>query len=326
MYNLLNEKLFQVTANNREKFACSLPEVFAFLSTGETLSFSNLCFHQKQAWHAFLVQLGAISLHAAGEHKIPHTPAEWMELLRNLTRGFAQDEPWQLVVEDLSKPAFMQSPVPEGNLDGFGGPYYTPDENDILVTSKNHDVKIRRIRCPQPDHWIYSLVTLQTMQGYLGLGKGGRNYGISRMNGGYGSRPCVRYTSGLRWTDLFRRDLSILLEKRESLLSGYPFFQRQGGLALLWLEPWDGNESLSVECLDPFYIEVCRRLRLTVDEDRIVLFNRGSASNRVNAGELKGKTGDPWAPVDRAKDSVLTVGKNGFEYGLLQKLLFGNDY
>jgi CRISPR system Cascade subunit CasA len=46
-----------------------------------------------------------------------------------------------------------------------------------------------------PEHWFYALLTLQTMQGFLGAG----NYGISRMNGGFASRPSVGLAPSDRW-------------------------------------------------------------------------------------------------------------------------------
>ena len=55
----------------------------------------------------------------------------------------------------------------------------------MLVTSKNHDLKSAVAVQAGVDDWIFALITLQTMEGFGGAG----NYGISRMNGGLGSRP-----------------------------------------------------------------------------------------------------------------------------------------
>jgi CRISPR system Cascade subunit CasA len=45
---------------------------------------------------------------------------------------------WHLVVDDVSQPAFMQPPVPEGSLEEakYSSDIQTPDELDMLVTSK----------------------------------------------------------------------------------------------------------------------------------------------------------------------------------------------
>jgi len=325
MWNLLCEEVIQVEVTASQKKLCSLPEIFSLLCNNGIVSFPHLATYQKQSWYSFLVQLAGLALSTAGISKCPDSSADWLSLLRNLTDKFSGDQPWHLTVDDLSQPAFLQPPVPENSLSEFDGPFFSPDENDILVTSKNHDVKMRRITKPQPDHWVYSLVNLQTMQGYLGLGKGGKNYGISRMNSGFGSRPLVHYTTSLLWGDSFTRDLSILLQERENLIRSY-HFPEQGGVGLVWLLPWDGKSSLSLTELDPFYIEICRRVRLTVDNGKISLYRRGTTNSRIAGEEMKGNTGDPWIPVHRPSGKSLTVSKTGFEYRLMQKLLFSNDY
>src|SRR5690606_19377660 len=130
--------------------------------------------HQKQAVHCFLAQTGAMALLAAGESTPPREPERWAGLLRGLTPGFKNDEPWCLVVDDLSKPAFMQPPVPEGSWepfikrDGKERKETTPDALDILVTSKNHDLKAARIVHGAPENWLFALITLQTCDGYPG--------------------------------------------------------------------------------------------------------------------------------------------------------------
>jgi len=325
MWNLLTEQVIHVQVAGNQKKLCSLPEIFSLLCNNEIVSFPHLAAYQKQSWYSFLIQLAGLALATAGSDKCPDPGANWLSLIRNLTGKFPDDQPWHLVVNDLSQPAFLQPPVPENSLKEFDGPFFSADENDILVTSKNHDVKMRRIIKPEPDHWVYSLVNLQTMQGYLGLGKGGRNYGISRMNGGFGSRPLVHYTKSLLWGESFKRDLSILLKERQNLIKSYNF-REQDGVGLLWLLPWDGKTSLSLTELDPFYIEICRRVRLTVDNGKISLYRRGTTNPRIASEEINGNTGDPWTPVHKTSGKSLTVSKTGFEYRLMQKLLFSNDY
>ena len=95
---------------------CSLPDLYAMLMADEVDALPALRPHQKQAVHCFLAQTGAMAMLAAGESEPPGEPERWAELLRGLTPGFENDEPWCLVVDDLSKPAFMQPPVPEGRL------------------------------------------------------------------------------------------------------------------------------------------------------------------------------------------------------------------
>ena len=80
--------------------------------------------------------------------------------MRDLTPGFAADEPWQLVVEDWTQPAFLQPPVPDGVT--LANPVPTPDALDLLITSKNHDLKQAVARQGQPEDWLFALVSLQT--------------------------------------------------------------------------------------------------------------------------------------------------------------------
>jgi CRISPR system Cascade subunit CasA len=48
----------------------------------------------------FLVQLAALALNRAGTTQLPKVDLEWLELLRDLTSDFPEDEPWCLVVDD----------------------------------------------------------------------------------------------------------------------------------------------------------------------------------------------------------------------------------
>jgi CRISPR system Cascade subunit CasA len=79
---------------------------------------------------------------------------------------------------------------------------HAPDLIDVLATAKAHDVKRSRMVAARPEHWAYALCTLQTMQGFGGAG----NYGIARMNSGFGTRTAVAVTPSLRWGARFRRD------------------------------------------------------------------------------------------------------------------------
>jgi len=320
--NLLTEPTIDVYAPGGDSRDLTLPGLLAGLSCGQVDGFPSLQPHQRHAWHAFLVQLAAIALHAAGRCDPPAEEDAWRTHLRAIASG-PEDEPWRLVVDDLARPAFMQPPVPEGTLEGFGDPLSSPSDLDVLVTSMNHDVKPRRIVNARPAHWVYALITLQTMQGYSGAGK----HGISRMNGVFASRPCVGLAPQDRCAERFCRDVAVLLRARSELLRAYaPAFRESGGVSLLWLEAWNGIEALTMETLDPYYIEVCRRVRLNRFGNRIWARTRGTKSTRIAAKELNGKTGDPWTPIDRQKEEALTVRKRGFDYRLLHRLLFSPDY
>ena len=100
------------------------------------------------------------------------------------------------------------------------------------------DIMRERMRQAEPDDWLFALVSLQTQEGFLGAG----NYGISRMNGGFSSRPALGVAphggAGRRW----RRDVAALLATRDEVAEVHGL-QADGGLKLLWLAPWDGTTS-----------------------------------------------------------------------------------
>lgn len=321
MYNLLTDELFRVRTREGTVMKVSLPGVLGGLAANRIESFAGLAPHQEHAWHAFLVQLAAITLHRSGGETAPPEPEEWISLLRALTPDYPGDEPWSLIVEDLSRPAFMQPPVPENKLDKWAA-VSTPEAIDILVMAKNHDVKASRFREPELDQWVFALINLQTMSGFPGA----KNYGIIRMNGGYGNRPCVAYCRGRYPGERFCRDLKALLSGRDSIIEDYSWYAADNGLALLWLVPWDGKSTIPLEGLDPYFIEVCRRVRMQEEEETIIVRRTGSVSQRVAGKDIKGNTGDPWTPT-RIKDAAaLCVGGRGFHYGLMQELLFSANY
>lgn len=271
--------------------------------------------HQRQALHAFLAQVGALALVAAGRRDAPRTEAEWAALLRGLTPDWPDDAPWTLVVEDVGKPALLQPPIPEGRLDVLGERETTPDGLDMLVTSKNHDLKAARMRQATPEHWFLALLTLQTMQGILGAS----NYGVARMNSGSGSRAMVGVAPPGGFGARLGRDIVALAVDHDALAREH-VYPVCGGKTLLWLEPWDGRAQVQPGSLDPYFVEICRRVRLVEEAGRIVARRGGSENMRVAADKsLRGKTGDPWAPY--TTDRVLTVDGDGFNYRRVARLL-----
>ena len=305
MLNTLIEPLVRITTADGIRWA-ALPEVYATLIADEVEAFPALRPHQRHAWHAFLVQLGAMALHQGEADAPPEDTAEWTGFLRQLTQGWPDDEPWQLVVEDITKPAFMQPPASsEEREKDYKNRVESADELDMLVTSKNHDLKASVVSQGNVDDWVFALISLQTMEGFGGAG----NYGISRMNGGLGSRPAFSLapTGGLGAH--VRRDIM-------ALLANYP--TGAGGHNLLWVLPWDGTgpERLLPNQLAPLYIEVCRRIRLRSDEDgALYALRTSSKAARVEGKDIKGRTGDPWTPHNPNRDGLpLTLASGGFTY------------
>jgi CRISPR system Cascade subunit CasA len=318
VHNLLVDAVVSVRKRGGSRFSLSVPDVFAALACDEIEGFPALRPHQAPAWHAFLVQVAALSLHRAGLSELPTKASEWVTLLNALTAPHA-DTAWSLVVDDPSRPALLQAPVVKSEqLDDYKTVMDTPDALDLLVTSKNHDVKAERMTEASAEHWLYALATLQTFEGVMGAGK----YGVARMNGGYGSRPMFGVVpdggSGVR----FARDVIRLLAARPAISSRVPGLGTRRQVGLTWLEPWDGTSSLTIEELDPFFVEVCRRIRLTITGAGITARGVGSKVPRIAfPKEMKGVTGDPWTPIDRNDNKVLSITGDGFCYARMIDLL-----
>ena len=324
MFNIITERFVRMTVADGVRSA-SLPEVFAALMTNEVETFPALRPHQRHAWHAFLVQLGVMAMHRASVSEPPKNAEGWTDLVRGLTADYPDDEPWQLVVDDITKPAFMQPPASSAEREkDYKSTVATPDELDMLVTSKNHDLKAAVATQADPNEWLFALVTLQTMEGFSGAG----NYGISRMNGGLGSRPAFTLTPSERLGAHIRRDITALLEYRPTLLEEFPMIE--GGDRLLWTLPWDGRpaETLLLNRLDPFYIEICRRIRLRSDTGkRLHAIRTSTKAARIAGKELKGRTGDPWVPVNTKRDGLpLTLAAGGFTYKRVIDYLTPGDW
>lgn len=162
----------------------------------------------------------------------------------------------------------------------------TPDALDMLVTSRNHDVKAARMTNAQPEDWVYALVSLQTQEGVMGAG----NYGISRMNGGLSSRPAFGAVPQGLWGKRWQRDTRRLLQHRQKIVEEIGL-KETNGLALVWTKPWDGVSSLSFSELDPFYIEVCRRVRLDLANGKLLALTTSSKTTRIAAKDRLGATG-----------------------------------
>ena len=324
MLNILTEPVIRLDLSGGVRKDANLPEVFAALVSDKVVSFPALRPHQRHAWHAFLVQLGAMAMHRAGWVDLPDIADEWAKLIRGLTPDFPEDEPWQLVVEDITKPAFMQAPASSKEKEkDFKAVAATPDELDILVTSKNHDLKSSVASRAAPGDWLFALVTLQTMEGFGGAG----NYGVSRMNGGFGSRPAFTLAPVEGLGAHLRMDIVTLLDQMGSLAREFPM--RPGGIGLVWTVPWDGArvEELLLERLHPFYIEVCRRIRLRPGpEGNLAAVRTSSKAARIEARNLNGRTGDPWTPVNTKDGKSLTLASGGFRYNRVVDYFSAGDW
>lgn len=314
MFNILTEPVISFRQTAGDLVDGSLPDVFEALVNNRVESFPALRPHQRHAWHAFLVQLGAMAIQQTGANDLPSDADQWRAIMRAMTLdGWPDDEPWQLVVDDITKPAFMQPPAHSREREqDYKSSIATPDELDMLITSKNHDLKSAVVDTAGVDDWIFALVTLQTMEGFAGAG----NYGISRMNGGMGNRPAFSLAPRSHSPGHHaRRDIGALLEKSQDIEGVFP--GTGDGQRLLWTLAWDGKpaEALILTQLHPLYIEICRRIRLGFTESGQLSGVRAtSKAARINAKALNGRTGDPWAVVDLKGEKVLTLAAGGFHY------------
>ncbi len=323
-YSLLDESLIGVRlAADGRRAQFSLPGLFAALASDRIRDFPALRPHQRHPWHAFLVQLAALVLHRAGQTEPFANEAEWQATLLALTPDNADGAAWCLVTPP-ERPAFLQSPVSGDKIDDWEDDRPTPDSLDVLVTSKNHDLKQQRIGSAAADDWMFALVSLQTAAPYPGRG----NFGVCRMNGGSSSRPGIGIDPpggpGQRWL----RDVRIALAERPRLVEQFGYAD-SGGSGLLWLEPWDGKSGKSFAALDPFFIEISRRIRLTDTGGCIRARRTTSATARIakdESHERKGNTGDLWTPVEIASGKSLGVSGTGFHYKRMVELLFGANY
>lgn len=317
--NLLTEPL--ITLAGGEKV--TLPGLFAAMAKAEAKGFPALRPHQRPAWHMFLVQLGALSMWNADRDCPPDAAEDWAEDLRRLTPEHPDDAPWRLFVEERDVPAFLQPPDPGGLK---WSKVETPDALDLLITARNHDLKQTVAKQATVEDWVFALVSLQTCAGYDGRG----NCGIARMNGGSSSRPMLGLAPA-RDKDLaidpsawWARDVERLVGSRKAGQHGGA--GAVGGQALLWCFDWPASHQFDIRELDPWFIEVCRRVRLTHTNGRVAAERSTSKAARIEAKVFNGNVGDPWAPVHKTKGKSLTLGSGDFDYKRLSELMFSGDW
>ena len=310
MYNVVTDCLIEYETETQGVKRSHLPDIFTSIAHDDIITFPLLRPHQRQAWHAFLVQLGAIAMHRAGETEMPSDWMSWSQMISDLTPNYRNYEPWECVVDDFTMPAFMQPPVANSDhRKDYKNVTYTPDGIDILVTSKNHDIKMAVAKGADINDWIFALVTQQTMNGF----SGGGNYGIARMNGGLGNRHSFSLApNAIKASTHVMRDIYAIHEMLPLTIMGHRM--HLAGHPLLWTLPWSGEEHEMLEPneLHPLFVEVCRRIRLQHNRNRGVHSLRASSkAPRINAKSLAGIIGDPWSLVmhQEKKDSP-PVGKS----------------
>ena len=80
--------------------------------------------------------------------------------------------------------------------------------------------------------------------------------------------------------------------------------------------------------LDPLYIEICRRVRLRSGaHGQLHAVRASSKVARIEGGEIRGRTGDPWTPVNLGREGLpLTLASGGFTYKRVTEYLTSADW
>jgi len=303
--NLLEDPVFTVRTSDGPE-TCSLPRIYPLLQQDAVEEFVKLQAHQKQAWHCFLAQLGAI---ATEDRPMPNSEGGWREALSAL----ACREAWNLYTEDLSKPAFMQPPVPEESIDPFldGDEIRQIDvtEYDIPSLSKNHGLKKNRITVSDAEHWAYMLTNVQTSDTYGGSGHKMSSRAVE-------GRAFLATTPSLCLGPWIMHDVKRMHRHTDAVTDRYGY--DLSGFALLWTIRW--GEPLALSQLHPWYIDCCRRIR------KGDVWMAATTDNMRVEEPSNGQTGDPWAPINANENKVLRPRDNTFRYDNLSSLLFTGGY
>jgi len=331
MHDLLTEPLIGIRRGDQAARA-SLPEVLAQLARGELDAYTGQRAHQADPWHVFTVQLAASILARRPDTRADDPPVDfgfWRDGLLDLAEG--QVSAWHLVAADATSPALLQHPLTSEKelVDKFkpkDPKARTPDELDVLVSSKNHDLKMARSRGDDAEAWIYAVLLYQTISGFFGNG----NYGVVRMNSGTGSRPVVSVVPSLHPAARFRDELRRLCALRDNVVrKGFGYGSR--GVVLTWLKKWDRTDHQWLPGdLEPWFIEACRPLRLVSQGSSINALGAVSQARQVGPKTPDGgDVGDPWIPINTQNKkgrTALTVGARGWTPALVTSLMFEDGY
>ncbi|GAB4178919.1 MAG: hypothetical protein Kow0020_14980 [Wenzhouxiangellaceae bacterium] len=315
--NVLTDPLLRVeTPEGPERM--TLPGLMAALGKDRVEALTGIQRHQEDAFHVFLCQLGAIILARNGDDDPVQDEDYWREGLRMLA-GEAGDDAWTLVVDDPSRPAFLQPPC-EGIK--FSISSTSPDVFDTTEVSKNHDVKMARGVRPENDLWIYALISSNANSSYSKGGKHGFYFATIKAQKNRIGRVYVRPSVTGRMGRQFRFDIACLLKYRPIVLEkeyGYS----NDGIALTWTSNPQKARQLQLNELDPFFIETSRQYRLFSSNNAIT--GRGAPSVKpliFRHKALNGNVGDPYSPVNLSDSSVISVSNRGWRAELLHSIVF----
>jgi len=322
MYDLLTDPLIGVhTPEGVQRV--TLPELLAGLSAGKINGYTGLRAHQADPWHVFLVQLAASIQARHPTAALPTDPGYWRDGLLDLAEG--KPSAWHLVWEEVTQPAFMQHPWTDTDKDESSTFKVTatfPDELDVVMTARGHDIKSARTHNSDIEAWLFAIVTSQTISPYGG-GKG-TIHGVVRMNSGIGSRCIVAWVADPHPSKRFIRETQRSIRERSKILEqGFKF--RQQGVCLTWIKPWNRKENqFTIEDLEPFFIESCRFIRLVSTNGEISV-RRAPTRPQVGPDSFRnGNVGDPWLPIVSETQAALNIKAPGFSPQIITDLVFFN--
>lgn len=322
--NLLTSPLIPLTGPQADLGArmASLPELFSAWSMGADVSLTNMRAHQQPAVEILLAQLAAHALEAAGLPLQPLDAGRWHQLLHDLSVGQGAVGFWDVSSEDFSHAAFMQPAL--ANVSLAKKRVERAADLDVLVTSKNHDVKQDDMAQPHVWHWLCALITTQTTTGYTGA----TLYGVMRMNSGSGTRTFAAGYNHDTFQGRWAQDVSRLLRYWDRVHRDNHLGYRRDGIRLLAALPWDGQTAATLDQLHAGVVEVCRPLRLVAQDAELSALVGGTASPRISAKLLRGAVADPFTTHAMDKDGLkaLSPGDTGLTWSQFMKLIFSEDW
>lgn len=338
--SLLDEPIFSVRGHDGREARLSLPELLAACAGNRVDCLLSLRPHQEAMFHAFMVSLAFMAMESAGDvdaTELATDAGRWREMLRGLTPDYPDDEPWKLLVSDWTKPGFMQSPCADSDVLQYTGLTASPQELDVLVTSKSHDIKPGKLGGFGAKHaglWVHALITLHADGVYMPAGqKAASCYPSVRKNAGVAARPQFRLVFERGVGAEFCRDVAALFLRRSNMYES----ARAVGLTgpaielLAWLKPWE--HPFQAKSLHPLFLEVTRRVRLVVLAQGAIAARTAPSANkgwRTQFESHRGVMADPWAPVvrDSEGDKALNPQSEtgGFTYRRLAPVLFDREH
>lgn len=109
-WNLLTEPILRVVTDQGTRHM-NLPELMSLLGRDEIHHYEGIQRHQEDAFHVFLSYLAGAILARQNLADPVQSEEFWRQGMRDLTQGIG-DDAWSLIVNDFTRPAFMQPPIP----------------------------------------------------------------------------------------------------------------------------------------------------------------------------------------------------------------------